>query len=673
MKYSMVVCIGTCFVSFTLIGCESRSEEYYRPDRSAVAADDYFGDGVTKIIYPDQNWTPQESIWFYNTTQGSDLMSYDIFMNLEQSDSTELFRSNANMIKYRYLPQKSAEPDKELGLPVGWVKNTYQGEDYIGFTCAACHTAQINYNGTGIRVDGGPAMADMEWMLEDLQKALEANLQWEKFNRLAANVLKDEALDIDERRKQESALRIRLTGDAKFIAQYNAINRPLHARSAPDGAPEKRVPCPQDPNNNLEHVAYGYGRLDAFGRIYNQVFSKLSPPQDFLPKCANAPVSYPALWDTPQHDFVQWNGIGANNRPLGLGPLGRNTGEVLGVFATFDIKEKNWYDPTRVFGGQAYPSSADTRNLIALERSLRSLWSPSWVELAQSGALPPINPKLAEKGKAVYGKYDCGSCHDAPQVAPEGIEWRKWDERKITAKFGTLNVIGTDSSMARNAIEYCGDNTGPLRDVQFEEDESGRQKKNICADVEGYVRGIVGLEHVTQGVVADGFVRTIVLSPWQLFRHIQDYGFSHDKTTPVVDGKSTCEPGALGCDIKVWTDGPQLRAYKARTLNGIWATAPYLHNGSVPNLFELFLPTCDQVSQGTPGADCRSVKFAVGSLELDHNKVGFEQVRQSRPGFPPFPEFDTTKPGNSNAGHRYPLDPMEPEERIALVEYLKTL
>ena len=95
------------------------------------------------------------------TTQGSDMMSYDIFMNLEQADSTELFRSNANMIKYRYLPQQPSEPGKGPGLPVGWVKNTYQGEDYIGFTCAACHTAQINYNGTGIRVDGGPAMADM--------------------------------------------------------------------------------------------------------------------------------------------------------------------------------------------------------------------------------------------------------------------------------------------------------------------------------------------------------------------------------------------------------------------------------------------------------------------------------------------------------------------------------
>ena len=60
---------------------------------------------------------------------------------------------------------------------------------------------------------------------------------------------------------------------------------------------------------------------------------------------------------------------------------------------------------------------------------------------------------------------------------------------------------------------------------------------------------------MTQGVVADGFIRTIVVSPWRLFRHIQDYGFSYDKTTPVVDGEPTCEPGAPGCNIKVWKRG----------------------------------------------------------------------------------------------------------------------
>src|SRR5262249_17411833 len=40
------------------------------------------------------------------------------------------------------------------------------------------------------------------------------------------------------------------------------------------------------------------------------------------------------------------------------------------------------------------------------------------------------------------------------------------------------------------------------------------------------------------------------------------------------------------------TTGPQ---YKARPLDGIWATAPYLHNGSVPNLTELLKPAAQRL------------------------------------------------------------------------------
>ena len=61
---------------------------------------------------------------------------------------------------------------------------------------------------------------------------------------------------------------------------------------------------------------------------------------------ANAPVSYPCLWDAPQHDRVQWNGAAENKvSPLGkilfgtedVGALGRNSGEVLGVFGSATV------------------------------------------------------------------------------------------------------------------------------------------------------------------------------------------------------------------------------------------------------------------------------------------------------------------------------------------------
>ena len=42
-------------------------------------------------------------------------------------------------------------------------------------------------------------------------------------------------------------------------------------------------------------------------------------------KPANAPVSFPVVWDAPQHDILQWNGSAVN---AGIGPYTRNTGEI---------------------------------------------------------------------------------------------------------------------------------------------------------------------------------------------------------------------------------------------------------------------------------------------------------------------------------------------------------
>ena len=49
----------------------------------------------------------------------------------------------------------------------------------------------------------------------------------------------------------------------------------------------------------------------------------------------NAPNSYPLLWDAPRHDYVQWAGFSPNAGP---GALGRNSGEVIGVFGRVDVE-----------------------------------------------------------------------------------------------------------------------------------------------------------------------------------------------------------------------------------------------------------------------------------------------------------------------------------------------
>ena len=98
------------------------------------------------------------------------------------------------------------------------------------------------------------------------------------------------------------------------------------------------------------------------------------------------------------------------------------------------------------------------------------------------------------------------------------------------------------------------------------------------------------------------------------------------------------------------------REYIARPLNGIWATAPYLHNGSVPSLAELLKPP-----------DQRVKKFFVGNREFDPVNVGFSTTQGSFST-----EFDTSVDGNSNQGHPKAND-LTDDERKQLLEYLKTL
>ena len=166
-----------------LSGCASSGFRDRDSDRgAAILKEDTLGDSFTTIRYLDQGWSESDSLWFYTTTQGSNLLPYDFFLALEQKDKPESFRSNENINRYRYLAQKptSGNPD---GLPVGFVKDTYKGKDYVGLTCAACHTGQINYRGNGIRIDGGPAGADMETFLKDMVHALNATLKNDQVRR----------------------------------------------------------------------------------------------------------------------------------------------------------------------------------------------------------------------------------------------------------------------------------------------------------------------------------------------------------------------------------------------------------------------------------------------------------------------------------------------------------
>jgi hypothetical protein len=127
-------------------------------------------------------------------------------------------------------------------------------------------------------------------------------------------------------------------------------------------------------------------------------------------------------------------------------------------------------------------------------------------------------------------------------------------------------------------------------------------------------------------------------------------------------------------------DLPQVvEGYKPRPLAGVWSTPPFLHNGSVPNLYELLSPVAE-----------RSKRFFIGRREFDPVKVGY--VTEPEPGTKGGFWYDTSIPGNRNTGHEFnasyvpynPTDPnapksptgvigpaLTPAQRMDIIEYLK--
>jgi hypothetical protein len=109
--------------------------------------------------------------------------------------------------------------------------------------------------------------------------------------------------------------------------------------------------------------------------------------------------------------------------------------------------------------------------------------------------------------------------------------------------------------------------------------------------------------------------------------------------------------------------------YQAPPLDGLWATAPYLHNGSSPTVYHVLN------SKSRPKRFTRS--YYTAAEDYDPSKLGWK-YREVGPADPKLPSrerrkvYDTTQPGRGNGGHTYG-DDLTDAERMAVIEYLKTL
>jgi hypothetical protein len=516
------------------------------------------------IRYLDQGWSKEDRSFYYRASQGTFTIPLAWMKALEQPG----FKEQDLLMNADYLSRMgfmyAGDNDMGLakGLPIGLAvtNDPETKQPFIGFTCSACHTGQINYKDPdtnqlkAIRIDGGTSMHALDKFRRVLISSIvETHTKPDQFERFAKRVLGTDATS-EQKRQLQKALK-------------KAVERGFKT-----GLTEAL--------KDIYPTEEGYGRLDALQRISNTVFGYDLEHIHNL-RVGDGPVSYPHVWDIHRLDWVQWNGSVRQ-------PMARNVGEALGVFAKLNLVDQD----------KLFDSTVPVRNLYKIEETLSKLKAPQWPE-----DIWPLDEDKVAMGESLYKKH-CVSCHGVKEI-------NGTDEWRVTML--SYDQIGTDKTTAANFENYRVDSRkigGPAQADQA-----------------------FGLHFITEKVMENRYKAEGVTA----------------EEKPLFDGKGRKNLVRAPC------------GYKARPLHGIWATAPFLHNGSVPNLYELLSPYEE-----------RSKTFDVGSYMFDPKKVGMDTFVRN------VTKFDVTLKGNSNKGHIFDNVPgaigkkLSEEERYAIIEFLKS-
>lgn len=556
-----------------------------------------------------QQWSDEQRQTYYYTPQGTTVkgLRYDWFNALEMPFGTEKFARLDYLARFGFLtdPKQQASTLNPGNLPVGFTRHqdSESGEHFLDISCAACHTGELRYQGQAVRIDGGAALHSLASTVPTLRgggfgQALGMSMAFTyynplKFRRFAQQVLGDQYPQGRDQLREE----FKQVLDRLLATAFNDWHRGLYPTEE------------------------GFGRTDAFGRIANTVFGDDLDESNY--RIADAPVSYPHLWDIWKFDWVQWNGSA-------MQPMARNVGEALGVGASLHLLDEHGKG---VAEADRYASSVRLHDLYTLEETLKRLQPPKWPETI----FGKVDLPLASRGKALYTE-NCAYCH-APDPKPRDERLAPSRDPEWKMRVVPVSIVGTDPTTANN-----------IADHRFDISRLGWTKAELSKlDVRLYGASLDDVDFKSiSSAKALAYITAYVEN-----RAYQDAG---------IGPRQRKEMDGYGLPIGV----QEKRGYKARPLDGIWATPPFLHNGSVPNLFELLSPAYE-----------RQAQFWVGNFEYDPVRVGYRS-EEFKGGF----LLDTRVTGNGNGGHEFRDGcrqegvigrALSPDERLALIEYLKVL
>jgi hypothetical protein len=397
--------------------------------------------------------------------------------------------------------------------------------------------------------------------------------------------------------------------------------------------------------------------LDAVGMIFNRLTGLDLGPGMFHViekniRPSTAPTRYPFLWNAAIQSKTQWPGFADNGNAL-LG-LARNTGEVIGVFADFNPKP----DRSSILKiDYSTDNSSNTVGLMTLEDRIRKIGAPAFQW--------PVDATLQKAGAEIFARrledgQSCADCHGIKPVKDKLTGAELWDTPLLdvgtdTHEYDLIGVDGKDIPQDCKRPGWRAD-PGVLR---------GQSIPLIGSPLkpgkDGRVPSFALLGTAVEGTILQrlGTVLGYEANHRDESKPRTLSGASDDERTSVLGGafkerlSNADRTGKSACD--------GLFKYEARVMKGIWAAAPYLHNGSVPTLADLLEPVAK-----------RPTSFQIGRNYDPNGKVGLAQEQTQFANGTIQTGCTDRNSGSSNCGHEFGVW-LKPEEKKALLEYLKTL
>jgi hypothetical protein len=638
-------------------------------------------------------------------------------------DVASVGASEATLVASHCRPKTSpatppSDPDYNCGLPVGisrgleLLPDTGERQDSVGFTCAGCHTSELHHGGTAIRIAGASNPLEVTQFQSALGAALLLTQRLPfRFTRFADRVLQ-------------------LRGLTKDSPEYGPARDTLRAglddflsASTPElvTTTVKRL--------YANHPG-GFGRTDAFARIGNLLFGFAMKADNNLvvgdapvkfPSVWDAPYFAWAQYNGSIEQSMVRNvgeALGVRVR-IDYKPGGKEWGQsgqrqsvlttsidIPGLYSIETLLRGTGTDyfnglrspiwPEAYLGRIAWDRVERGRQLY--QNRCQGCHLAPIADLVEVAARPDGTTGLRPRGDSVYAvPGNPASTRIGLELpvpgGPAGSKRMFWiannhpemlstlraapfETTEFFLNFETVDLgsIRTDPGEALSFAHRLID-TGEILLPSFPQ-YNGPSANPVRMTTMGTALQMVAIDLTTQfydrvdAMTAAERAAFVGRLPANLLAR-------DPKGAVLLDaaGNPQAAAGVFNADGTINRDewnGYRVPAasgnigYRPHPLNGIWASPPYLHNASVPNLYELLSPYEE-----------RSKVFYTGTREYDLDRIGYRSGRL-RGGF----RYDTSVTGNSNYGHLFQqgepgngiIGPyLTPDDRRAIIEFLKTL